>query len=143
MSENFGSTLRELRLKANYGLRRFAKLIGELPSNLSAVETGARPPWRTMEKLRKVANALAIEEGTPEWDRFFIAARKPGTLPEDVERLISREMNLVVLRTIDEMQLTDDQLIELVKHMRGINDDSKRSSRRTRGVHKKRTRKQS
>jgi len=116
--EVFGDVLRELRLAAGYGLRQFAKLIGELPSNLCAVELDKRPPWRTMEKLRAVASALALEEGTPQWDRFFIAARRPDALPEDIERLTSRELNLAALRTIDAMELSDDQLTDLIEHIK-------------------------
>ncbi len=118
MSEDFGQLLRQWRLGAGYGLRRFAKVIGELPSNLSGVETGARAPWRQMEKLRKVAEALAFKEGSPSWDRFFIAARREDALPLDIDRLLSRQLNLVALRTIDEMQLTDDELTALVENLR-------------------------
>lgn len=133
--EEFGDVLRELRLAAGYGLRQFAKLIGELPSNLSAVETGARPPWRVMEKLRAVAGALAIEERTAAWDRFFMAARKPDALPPDLDRLLSRDLNLVLLRTVDEKELSDDQLRQLIEHVKKEEltaDDRKRPRRRTR-----------
>lgn len=128
----FGELLRELRLAAGYGLRQFAKLIGELPSNLSAIETGARPPWRSMEKLRAVANALALEEGTTDWDRFFIAARRPDALPQDIDRLMSRELNLVLLRTVEEKELTDDQLRKLIEHVR--NEDRNGRKRQGRGA---------
>lgn len=118
MQDNFGAILRQYRLRSGYGLRRFAKLIGEMPSNLSAVETGGRSPWRQMEKLRKVANALALEEGSRDWDRFFLAACKPEILPPDVERLLERELNIALLRTVDELKLSDDELTELVDHVR-------------------------
>lgn len=118
MPEDFGQLLRHWRLGAGYGLRKFAKIIGELPSNLSGVETGARAPWRQMEKLRKVAMALAFREGTPEWDRFFIAARRTDALPMDLDRMFSRELNLVALRTIDELQLSDEELTALIQKLR-------------------------
>lgn len=71
-----------------------------------------------MEKLRKVANALALEEGSRGWDRFFFAARRPDSFPPDVERLLERELNIVLLRTVEELRLSDDELTELVQHLR-------------------------
>jgi transcriptional regulator with XRE-family HTH domain len=116
--DEFGDVLRELRLAAGYGLRQFAKLVGELPSNLSATERNSRPPPRTMDKLRIWASALALEEGSTAWDRFFIAARRPDALPQEVERLTSRPLNLAALRTIDAMELSDDQLEALIEHIK-------------------------
>ena len=72
---HFGSFLRALRLRQGYGLREFAQLIGDKPSNLSAIENGRRPPWQSLEKLRLVVRALAIEEASRDWDQFFLAAR--------------------------------------------------------------------
>lgn len=117
-SKDFGQQLRTWRLAAGFGLRRFAKLIGELPSNLSAVETGGRQPWRSMEKLRTIAQALAIQEGSLEWDRFFLAARKTDTLPPDIDRLLDRELNLALLRTVEEKQFSDKELQSLVEYVR-------------------------
>lgn len=133
MDEEFGDVLRDLRLKAGYGLREFAQLIGELPSNLSATETGARPAPRTMEKLRTIANALALEEGSRDWDRFFMSARRPDSLPPDLDRILSRDLNLVLLRTVDEKELSDDQLRSLIEHVKTeAGNGRQRKSRRTR-----------
>ncbi len=117
-SEDFGQLLRSWRLEAGYGLRQFAKVVGELPSNLSAVETGARTPWRSMEKLRAVAGALALNEGSERWDRFFLSARREDGLPSDIDRLLERQLNVALLRTVDEMQLSDDELSALVENLR-------------------------
>lgn len=115
--ETFGEILREMRLDRDYGLREFAMKIGELPSNLSAVETGARAPWRVMEKLVKVAKALGLMEGSPSWDRYFLAARRPETLPDDIDRLLARKINVALLRTVDQKRLTDDQIEDLIRHI--------------------------
>jgi transcriptional regulator with XRE-family HTH domain len=131
-SEDFGQLLRNWRLEAGLGLRQFAKVIGELPSNLSAVETGARAPWRAMEKLRRVAGALAVDEGSAKWDRFFLAARRVDTLPPDIDRLLERQLNVSLLRTVDEMQLSDEELSSLVEDLRTkrISDAQQRARRR-------------
>lgn len=118
---DFGSLLREKRLRAGIGLRKFAKLIGELPSNLSAVETGARAPWRSISKLRIVADALAIAEGSREWDSFFLAARPRDMLPEEIDKLLERDLAVSMLRTVDECQLSDAQLEALIEDIRNGN----------------------
>jgi transcriptional regulator with XRE-family HTH domain len=131
-SQDFGQLLRAWRLEQGYGLRQFAKVVGELPSNLSAIETGARAPWRNMEKLREIAGALALEEGGAKWDRFFLAARRDDALPPDIDRLLERQLNVALLRTVDEMQLSDDELAALVEDLRHkrIEDAKQRDGRR-------------
>jgi len=133
MSKEFGPLLRQLRLRAGHGLRKFAKAIGEAPSNLSAIETGARNPWRMMDKLRKVADALLLQEGSAEWDTFFISARREDALHPDLDRLLSRELNVSLLRAVDDRQFSDDQLKELVEGIRKqrFPNAKKRSRRRT------------
>jgi transcriptional regulator with XRE-family HTH domain len=129
--EEFGQLHRELRLRAGYGLRRFAKLIGELPSNLSAMECGSRASWRSLEKLRTDANALGLEEGSLDWERFFIAARRDDLLPGELGSLLEREETLVALRTINEMRLSDEELRQLVNHLRSQkNEDGRKRTRR-------------
>ena len=60
--DDFGPFLRDLRLKANLGLRRFADLIGVKPSNLSDIENGRRHPPGDLEKLREIAETLGLAE---------------------------------------------------------------------------------
>jgi transcriptional regulator with XRE-family HTH domain len=130
-AQDFGQLLRTWRLEAGYGLRQFAKVIGELPSNLSAVETGTRAPWRNMEKLREIAGALALNEGSAKWDSFFIAARRDDVLPPEIDRMLQRQLNVALLRTVDEMQLSDEQLAALVEDLRSKKSaDATQSTRR-------------
>ena len=114
MALDFKSLLKLYRLRANYGLRQFAEMVGESPPNYASVESGRREPWRSAEKLRKVATMLALREGTPDWDTFFIAARKSRALPPGMEHLLERPMIPVLLRTVDELRLSEDDLRALV-----------------------------
>lgn len=113
----FGNLLRAFRLRSNYGLREFAQLISESPSNLSAVEKGRRAPWRTLDKLRAIAEALSLQEGSRDWDQFFLSARIRNSLPNDLEALLGRDLNLALLRTVEEKKLTDQQLRELIAYV--------------------------
>ena len=129
----FGELLRKTRLDANIGLRKFAKMIGELPSNLSAVETGKRPPWRNLSRLRTIADALAIPEGSREWDRFMLSARPRDVLPEGIDRILERDLVVSMLRTVEEFQLSDEQLEALIDDIRSGKIDARRRSRKRTG----------
>jgi len=117
MPVDFKALLKSYRLRAGYGLREFAEMIGEAPSNYSGVESGARAPWRPLEKLRVVAEALGLREGGADWDAFYISARKNGALPPDMEHLLDRPLIPVLLRTVDEMKLSDADLLKLVEEL--------------------------
>jgi transcriptional regulator with XRE-family HTH domain len=118
MPVDFKAFLKSLRLRAGYGLREFAEMIGDAPSNYAGIEAGDRKPWRDPEKLRRVAEALELEEGSPDWNALILGARRKGTLPEDMERLLDRPMIPLLLRTVDELQLSEGDLRRLVERLR-------------------------
>ena len=115
--EDFGPLLRDLRLKANLGLRRFAELIGSKPSNLSDIENGRRHPPADREKLREIAETLGLAEDSEEWRRFFDAARRQGDLPADIRHMADRRLVPALLRTIDDLQLGDDDISQLIREI--------------------------
>jgi transcriptional regulator with XRE-family HTH domain len=112
--DDFGGLLRDLRLKANLGLRRFAELIGMKPSNLSDIENGRRHPPSDPDKLRETAETLGLAEDSEEWRRLFDAARRHGDLPADIRHMADRKLVPALLRTIDNLQLGDDDLSRLI-----------------------------
>jgi transcriptional regulator with XRE-family HTH domain len=112
--DGFGPFLRDLRLKANLGLRRFAEMIDIKPSNLSDIENGRRHPPADSEKLRVIAEALGLAEDSEEWRRLCDAARRRGDLPADIRHMADRKLVPALLRTIDNQQLGDDELSQLI-----------------------------
>ena len=68
-NESFGSYLKKLRLKAGFGLRRFASLIEMKASNLCDIEHGRRRMPK--EYMEPVAEALGLEKNSSEWQNFF------------------------------------------------------------------------
>ena len=112
--DEFGPLLRELRLAANLGLRRFAELIGVKPSNLSDIENGRRLPPSDPAKLGEIAEALGLPEGSDEYRRLFDAARRQGELPGDIRHMAERNLVPALLRTIDNLQLEDDDISRLI-----------------------------
>ena len=55
--KTFGSTLKQLRLDAGFGLRELAKMISKSPSYLSEIESGHVPP-PSAEMIVDIAEAL-------------------------------------------------------------------------------------
>ena len=118
MATDFGKELKRLRLQAGYGLRRFAELADLKPSNLSAIEHGRRLPPTDTNRLKELADALGLVEKTSDWEAFFDAARREGDLPADVRHVADRELVPVLLRTIDNSNLSDEQITELIDDIR-------------------------
>jgi transcriptional regulator with XRE-family HTH domain len=121
MKNKAGSYLKALRLSRGYGLRQFAEMIDELPSNLSAMEHGRRRLPASPEKLRLMADTLALSEGSTEWEQFFFLARQPGQLPADLQDFAELELFPVVCRTLNELRPTEKELkllVEMLKRRR-------------------------
>jgi transcriptional regulator with XRE-family HTH domain len=112
--DEFGPLLRNLRLKANLGLRRFAELIDIKPSNLSDIENGRRHPPADMEKLQEIAVNLGLTDGSAEWRCLIDAARRQGDLPADIRHMADRKLVPALLRTLDNLQLGDDDISRLI-----------------------------
>ena len=113
--DQFGAILRDLRLRANLGLRRFAELIGIKPSNLSDIENGRRNPPSDPDKLREIAGTLGLAEDSEEWRRLFDAATMKRD-PQAARRPSMRPTGSLssLLRTIDNLQLEDEDISRLI-----------------------------
>ena len=116
-NESFGSYLKELRLKSGFGLRRFANLIEMKASNLCDIEHNRRAMPK--EYMEPVAEALGLEKGTPDWEKFFELACKSDELPADVQRVARRRFVPALLRTIDNVKLSDDDIKPLIDEIQG------------------------
>ena len=125
MPDSFGELLREHRLSAGFGLRRFAVMVGLQPSNLSDIEHGRRGAPESPDKLNELADALGLLEGSEDRRRFFDVARAPGHLPADVRHMADRRLVPALLRTIDNKQLDDEAISRLIED---ITQDAERSA---------------
>lgn len=107
----FSDFLRQKRKEAGYGLREFARLIGESNGNYAARESGRRGPWRDFEKQVQVARALRLQEGSPEWDDYFLRILEGRPcLPIDLLYCFSNRRYLAIARQIQAADLNDTAL---------------------------------
>ena len=118
----FGTYLKKIRLEKGYGLRKFAKAINMLPSNLCHIETDRQVPPRNVEWLENVLKVLGIKEGSKEWSKFFELQANHGEIPADVkEYLIQRNaLDAVPLmaRTIKNKKLTRKEIEKIIDHIK-------------------------
>ncbi len=118
---HFGEVLRELRIKAGFGLREFAQKIGMQPSNLSFIENGHTAAPRKAETLELMAEALGLKEDSEDWARFFDSAAKPGHLPADLHKNKHlREFIPLLCRSLSTAKLTKEQIERLVQKVQNF-----------------------
>lgn len=118
--ENFGSFLKILRIEAGFGLRKFADLLEMPASNLSAIEHGRR--GMPKDKAFLAAEILGLEKGTAQWGTYFDLATCSETIPVDVQSIAVKGFIPALLRTIDNYQLTDGDILSLIQEIQGKDD---------------------
>jgi len=112
-----GDWLREKRKAASIGLRQFAILIGESPSNWCNVENGRRPPPQSEDKLRRIAQVLGIRSNGDDWDYLFGIVKRPPRAAADIERYAQIEHVPTLLRTIGERKLSGEEILRVIKYV--------------------------
>jgi transcriptional regulator with XRE-family HTH domain len=119
MSETFGEFLKRKRLGVDVSLREFAGKVGMQPSNYCNVESDVlRPP--PPEGLARIAAALGLKKGTPDYARFYdLAAERRDEIPADVERIVKEnELIPAMLRTVEDEKVTKEQLRGIMEDLR-------------------------
>ena len=112
-----GEWVKEKRKNANLGMRQFAILIGELPSNWCNTENGRRELPQSDDKLRKIAKVLGIRENSADWDTLFNYVTRPVRLSADINKAIQIEHVPTLLRTINERRLDGEQVRKVIQYV--------------------------
>ena len=120
-TKTFGEILRGLRVDAGHSLRKFAKLVGMQPSNLSFIENDRVNPPREKEILFRLAKALMLKKGSKEWGLFFDSAAQDmdDRIPADIadDRAL-RSYLPVMLRAVEKKQLNKKEMQQLIDRIR-------------------------
>ena len=118
---SFGEFFKAKRQALGLALREFCLKHKLDPGNLSRLERGVLPPPQDRKLLEQYAERLEIKSGSADWYTFFdLAAAAKGRLPDDLlqdEEVVAKLP--LVFRTLRGKRLTDKQLSELVKKIRG------------------------
>lgn len=117
----FGEFFKAKRQTLGLTLREFCLKHKLDPGNMSRMERGLLAPPQGREVLEKYAKALELKYGSDDWHTFFdLAAAVKGRLPEELledEQVVAKLP--LVFRTLRGKHLTERQLGELVKTIRG------------------------
>ena len=118
---SFGEFFKTKRQVLGLTLREFCLKHKLDPGNLSRLERGLLPPPQDRKVLEQYAEYLKIKQGTGDWYTFSdLAAAAKGRLPDDLledEEVLAKLP--LVFRTLRGKRLTEKQLDELVKKVRG------------------------
>jgi transcriptional regulator with XRE-family HTH domain len=117
-TSRFGVFVRDRRGEIRLTLRAFAERAAIDPGNLSKMERGRESPPQDEAVLDRICRALELEEPAAR-ELKDIALVENGRIPSDIlenEELMARMP--VLLRTVNNQPLTDEQLAALVKAIR-------------------------
>ena len=117
----FGEFFKVKRQAMGLTLREFCLKHKLDPGNLSRLERGLLPPPQNRKLLEQYAGCLELKPGSADWYTLFdLAAAAKGRLPEDLleDKELVAKLPLL-FRTLRGKRLTDRQLDELVKKVRG------------------------
>lgn len=119
-NETFGKVLRKLRLEAGFGLRAFAATVGMKPSNLCRLESGRLAPPTEADRIARIAAALGLEPGSPEFVKLndLAAEARPGTAAPDVVDYAASQRGVpLLLRTAKGKQLNEEEFRRLAAYI--------------------------
>lgn len=114
----FGEFIKKRRLDQEISLREFCRLMGIDPSNWSKVERGIISPPQDEEKLKRIAEIVKIQLGTPLWEEMKDRAKiDVGSIPDDI-RLDNRVLTSLPMffRTLRNEK--PEELERLIKFIR-------------------------
>ena len=117
----FGQFFKAKRLELGLTLRKFCLMNNLDPGNISKLERGRMQPPQNEEKLKEYAEMLNIKPESDDWQTFFdLAAAEAGRVPQDLlsdEEVLSKLP--VLFRTLRGQQVSDEELEELIKMIKG------------------------
>lgn len=114
----FGALVRARRGELRLTLRAFAERAAIDPGNLSKMERGRESPPQDEAVLDRICDALELE-GAAARELKDVAQVENGRIPNDMlenEELMARMP--VLLRTVNNQPLTEEQLAALVEAIR-------------------------
>lgn len=117
---DFGEFIRVRRAALRLSLRSFAEKADLDAGNASRIERGRVAPPENAEILDRIASALDLRRGSPEYQQLMdLAAAAKGRIPQDLlsdEEVAARLP--ILFRTLRSKPLSGDQLEKLIDSIR-------------------------
>lgn len=116
---DFGQFVRARRLELGLTLREFCKESGYDSGYISRLENSLVLPPESEEKLKRLASALGIQKGTPDWVKYHdlrVVARRQ--IPKEID---SRVLNFLpaFFRKSSKGEVTKADVEKLVNLIKG------------------------
>ena len=124
----FSEFFKYKRMSTGLTLRQFCKNIELDPAYVSRLENGVISAPSKVPLLETLAEALGIENNTPEWVEFFdLASLSNGEMPEDIMLEFPDVLTYLpaFLRSIKRNKVTKEDVKELVELVKGGYDKSR------------------
>ncbi|MGH9894186.1 MAG: helix-turn-helix domain-containing protein [bacterium] len=119
-NRDFGEFIRLRRATLRLSLRSFAEKAELDPGNASRMERGRVAPPASADVLDRIASALELRRGSPEYQQLIdLAAAAKGRIPQDLlsdEEVASRLP--ILFRTLRSKPLSSEQLEKLIESIR-------------------------
>lgn len=119
-NNEFGDYLRERRTALRLTLRSFAQKAGLDAGNASRLERGRAEPPESQAVLDRIAEALDLHSGTPEYQRLTdSAAAARGRIPADLltDDEVAKRLP-ILFRTLRSKPLSGEQIEKLIDSIR-------------------------
>ena len=117
---DFGEFIRVRRAALRLSLRSFAERADLDAGNASRIERGRVAPPESLEILDRIASALDLRRGSPEYQQLMdLSAAAKGRIPQDLlsdEEVAARLP--ILFRTLRSKPLSGDQLEKLIDSIR-------------------------
>ena len=118
---SFGEFAKAKRLAQGVTLREFCRTHGYDVGNMSKLERGLQPPFKSPSVLAQYAEQLGLKKDSEDWQTFMdLAAISAGRIPDE---LLQREDVLAklpfVFRTLSGKPLSPEKLRDLARVLKG------------------------
>jgi len=121
MKQNFGQTLKELRMKRGLTLRNACRILDYDPSNWSKIERGKMAPPPDKKTLQKWAKTLGLLKENEIHDFIDKANLAQGIIPQDIlSQNNAVDFLPAFFRTVRNKKPTQKEINRLIKLIKKI-----------------------
>lgn len=117
VNKSFGDYLRELRILREVSMRMLAKELNMDVGNLSRIENGKMKPPMKDQFIEDISDVLKLRKDEME-KLIDIASHESGEYPRDIKETLKEHSYIpVLLRTISNKKLSDEEIRKLIKRL--------------------------